>query len=277
MQLARGATPTESGLLTIPMIAGVLLSSAIIGQVDQPHRQVEALHGRPARSSSPSGLALMGTIRYDTNYCSSSVYMFIMGAGVGMVMQNLVLVVQNAVEPDGRSASASASVAFFRSLGGTIGVSVMGAVLGTRVADARRRTACTKLGATGAKTGAGARQRSDPRRRRSCPARSAPSSSRHTARPWPTCSCWRFRWRSSRSSRSPSCPEPAARHEDVPGADRRAGFGRGDTRVGQCSRDRGRPGRRGAPRGRIRARRAPGAGAARRVHQPDAAGGTRRS
>jgi hypothetical protein len=55
-----------------------------------------------------------------------------MGAGVGMVMQNLVLIVQNAVDPR-QIGTASASVAFFRSLGGTIGVSVMGAVLGSRI------------------------------------------------------------------------------------------------------------------------------------------------
>ena len=58
--------------------------------------------------------------------------MLILGAGVGMVMQNLVLIVQNTVQPE-QLGAASSNVAFFRSLGGTIGVSVMGSVLGSTV------------------------------------------------------------------------------------------------------------------------------------------------
>lgn len=131
MQLARGKTPTESGLFTIPMIGGVLISSVIIGQVI-------SRTGRWKRYMVAGsilltiGLALMSTIRYDTSFTLVFLDMFVMGAGVGMVMQNLVLIVQNAVDPR-QIGTASASVAFFRSLGGTIGVSVMGAVLGSRI------------------------------------------------------------------------------------------------------------------------------------------------
>ena len=60
--------------------------------------------------------------------------MFILGAGVGMIMQNLVLVVQNTVEIT-QLGVATSTVTFFRSLGGTIGVSVLGSVLGTLVAQ----------------------------------------------------------------------------------------------------------------------------------------------
>ncbi|UFS61197.1 MFS transporter [Subtercola endophyticus] len=131
MQLARGKTPTESGLLTIPMIGGVLVSSVIIGQVIS--RTGKWKRYMVAGSILLTiGLALMGTIRYDTSFVLVGVYMFVMGAGVGMVMQNLVLIVQNAVDAR-QIGTASASVAFFRSLGGTIGVSVMGAVLGSRI------------------------------------------------------------------------------------------------------------------------------------------------
>jgi MFS family permease len=79
------------------------------------------------------GLVLMGTIDYDTNYVVLSVYMFVLGSGVGMVMQNLVLIVQNVVAP-AEMGVASAAVTFVRSLGGTAGVSVLGSVLGTQVA-----------------------------------------------------------------------------------------------------------------------------------------------
>jgi EmrB/QacA subfamily drug resistance transporter len=131
MQLARGKTPTESGLLTIPMIGGVLISSIVIGQVISRTGKWKR-YMVTGSILLTIGLALMGTIRYDTSFVLVFIYMFVIGAGVGMVMQNLVLIVQNAVDPR-QIGTASASVAFFRSLGGTIGVSVMGAVLGSRI------------------------------------------------------------------------------------------------------------------------------------------------
>ncbi|WP_291050003.1 MDR family MFS transporter [Herbiconiux sp.] len=131
MQLARGKTPTESGLLTIPMIGGVLISSMVTGQLISRFGKWKR-YMVTGSVLLTVGLLLMGTIRYDTSFYLVFVYMFVMGAGVGMVMQNLVLIVQNAVDPR-QIGTASASVAFFRSLGGTIGVSVMGAVLGSRI------------------------------------------------------------------------------------------------------------------------------------------------
>ncbi|PPF89633.1 MFS transporter [Subtercola sp. Z020] len=131
MQLARGATPTQSGLLTIPMIAGLLLSSTFGGILItrtgkwKPIMLVGSI-------ALVVGLALMGTIQYDTPYGLVAVFMFVTGAGVGSVMQNLVLVVQNTTEPRNIGA-ASAGIAFFRSLGGALGVSVLGTVLGNRV------------------------------------------------------------------------------------------------------------------------------------------------
>jgi EmrB/QacA subfamily drug resistance transporter len=157
MQLARGASPTESGLLTLPMIAGLLLSSTIIGNIIS-RTGVWKPYMIGGSIALAIGLGLMGTIHYDTNYVLVSVYMLILGAGVGAVMQNLVLVVQNAVQPNELGAS-SAGVAFFRSLGGTVGVSVMGAILATRVSDslsastAQLQAALAKLGAEGAKIG----------------------------------------------------------------------------------------------------------------------------
>ncbi|PJJ55740.1 EmrB/QacA subfamily drug resistance transporter [Compostimonas suwonensis] len=131
MQLARGATPTQSGLLTLPMIVGLLLASTVVGNLISRFGKWKAFMVTGGVLLTV-GTALMGTIRYDTNYVLVSVFMFILGAGVGMVMQNLVLIVQNSVEPS-RLGTASASVAFFRSLGGAAGVSVMGSILATRV------------------------------------------------------------------------------------------------------------------------------------------------
>lgn len=155
MQLARGATPTESGLLTLPMIIGLLISSTVVGQLISRYGKWKAYMVSGALLLTV-GMFLMGTIEYNTDYLLVSVYMFVLGAGVGMVMQNLVLIVQNTVSPANIGTS-SASVSFFRSLGGTVGVSVMGSVLGTTVLSMMTersndlRAALMKLGAEGAK------------------------------------------------------------------------------------------------------------------------------
>jgi EmrB/QacA subfamily drug resistance transporter len=133
MQLARGATPTESGLLTIPMMGGLLISSTIVGGLISRHGKWKAF------MVTGSVLMIIGTtllsfLHYDTNFWFVGVSMFLLGAGVGMVMQNLVLVVQNETAVKNMGVATSA-VTFFRSLGGTIGVSVMGSILGTVVAS----------------------------------------------------------------------------------------------------------------------------------------------
>ncbi|MBW9121381.1 MFS transporter [Microbacterium trichothecenolyticum] len=129
MQLARGATPTEAGLMTIPMIGGLLLASIVIGGL-----VTRTGHWKPYLIVGGvlliAGSYLLSTIHYDTNFVLVSLYMFLLGAGVGMTMQNLVLIVQNTANPS-EIGVASSGVTFFRSLGGTIGVSVMGAALAT--------------------------------------------------------------------------------------------------------------------------------------------------
>ncbi|MFH8249143.1 MDR family MFS transporter [Microbacterium sp. B2969] len=154
MQLARGATPTEAGLMTIPMIAGLLLSSIGVGALITRFGQWKPylIVGSVLLIA---GSYLLSTIHYDTNFALVSLYMFLLGAGVGMTMQNLVLVVQNTSKPS-EIGVASSGVTFFRSLGGTIGVSVMGAALATSVtnlvADAKDdlTAAIVSLGAKGA-------------------------------------------------------------------------------------------------------------------------------
>ncbi|WP_345067479.1 MDR family MFS transporter [Leifsonia kafniensis] len=133
MQLARGATPTESGLLTIPMMGGLLIASTFFGNLVSRRGKWKAI----MVSGSVlivAGSVLLGTLKYDTSLVFVGIYMAILGAGVGMVMQNLVLVVQNSIEVKNLGVATSA-VTFFRSLGGTIGVSVLGSVLGTFVAQ----------------------------------------------------------------------------------------------------------------------------------------------
>ena len=71
---------------------------------------------------------------HTTELWLTGLYTFVLGLGLGLLMQNLVLAVQNTVQATDIG-TASASVAFFRSVGGAIGVSVLGAVLGNRVKE----------------------------------------------------------------------------------------------------------------------------------------------
>jgi len=130
-QLSRGHSPSETGLLTIPMVAGSLIASVFGGQYISRSGK-----WKPVMVIGSIGMTLgilgLGTIRVDTNMILVGVFMLMTGLGMGAVLQNLVLVVQNVV-PVRQMGAASSSVTFFRSLGGTVGVSVMGAVLGSRV------------------------------------------------------------------------------------------------------------------------------------------------
>ncbi len=130
-QLARGKSPTMSGVMTIPMIAGLFVSSTVSGQVITKTGRWKAwlVSGGVLVTA---GLGLLGTIRYDTEYWHIAIFMALMGLGIGMMMQNLVLATQNQVAPEDLG-SASSVVTFFRSLGGAVGVSALGAVLANRV------------------------------------------------------------------------------------------------------------------------------------------------
>ena len=127
MQIARAKSPTESGLLTIPMVGGLLLSSIVVGRrvtrtgVYKPYMIAGA-------TLLAIGLFLMGTLDETTHLGVLAVFMVILGSGIGMLMQNLVLVVQNSLRLEDIGAG-SALVAFMRSLGGTVGVSALGALL----------------------------------------------------------------------------------------------------------------------------------------------------
>ncbi|GAA5031060.1 MDR family MFS transporter [Microbacterium fluvii] len=132
-QLARGATPTESGLMTIPMIVGQMGASILIGQLVSRFGKWK---GYMVLGSVLNivGVTLMSTLRYDTPFVWVSVYMFVLGAGLGMVMQNLTLIVQNDT-PAAQLGAASSNVNFFRTIAGTIGVTIMSSTLATQVQE----------------------------------------------------------------------------------------------------------------------------------------------
>ncbi|MFF9773139.1 MFS transporter [Streptomyces sp. NPDC013978] len=151
-QLARDKSPTMSGVMTIPMIAGLFVSSTVSGQVITRTGRWKAwlLAGGVLVTS---GLGLLGTLRYDTPYWHVAIFMALLGLGVGMMMQNLVLCTQNQVAP-GDLGAASSVVTFFRSLGGAIGVSALGAVLSHRITH-YAEDGLAKLGVSGSSMGHG--------------------------------------------------------------------------------------------------------------------------
>ncbi|MEU4091223.1 MFS transporter [Streptomyces sp. NPDC026673] len=130
-QLARGESPTMSGVMTIPLIAGLFLSSTVSGLIITRTGRWKAflVAGGVLLTG---GLSLLGSMRSDTPYWHLALFMALLGLGVGMMLQNLVLAVQNQVGAADLGA-ASSVVTFFRTLGGAIGVSALGAVLGNRV------------------------------------------------------------------------------------------------------------------------------------------------
>ncbi|MEV0675637.1 MDR family MFS transporter [Actinosynnema sp. NPDC050436] len=132
-QIGLGKTPTQAGLMSLPLIFGLLVSSTVAGQLITKwgRWKVFLVAGGAVMVA---GMGLLATISAETSVFVVSVHMAVLGVGVGMLMQNLVLVAQNDVPAKDLGATTS-SLTFFRSLGGAIGVSVLGAVLANRVTE----------------------------------------------------------------------------------------------------------------------------------------------
>ena len=131
LQLARDKTPTESGLYTLPQVFAMLIASMVVGNlISRTGKWKRWMVSGAALLA--LGTGLMSTIAYDTPFWQLFLYMGIIGLGIGMLMQNMVLVVQNTVDVS-QMGAASAGIAFFRSLGGAAGVAALGAVLARSV------------------------------------------------------------------------------------------------------------------------------------------------
>lgn len=131
-QISRGMSPTRAGLMTLALVGGLLVSSIVSGRlIAATGKWKRYLVGGSV--AMVLGLILLGTIDPQIGLFRVGVYMAILGMGIGAVNQNLVLAVQNsAAQAD--IGAASSLAAFFRTMGGSIGVSALGAVLGHRVA-----------------------------------------------------------------------------------------------------------------------------------------------
>jgi EmrB/QacA subfamily drug resistance transporter len=139
-QVSRSYDPTAAGLLTLPLIGGMLIASTGSGQLISRFGRWKP-YLMAGAGLVTLGLVLLATIDHTTPIPRVGAFLVVLGLGIGMSMQNLVLAVQNTVGI-GDVGAASSLVAFLRSLGGTVGVTVLGVVLSHRVAG--------QLGSTGA-------------------------------------------------------------------------------------------------------------------------------
>ncbi|GAB3659887.1 MDR family MFS transporter [Glycomyces tarimensis] len=131
LQMVRGYTPTNSGLLMLPMMGGLLLTSVSSGFViSQIGRYKWFLVAGSVVTT--AGLTLFTQLHLDTPLWTSALYMLVLGAGMGMFMQPLVLAMQNIVSVDDLGAGTSTNN-FARSLGGAIGTAALGAVMNHRL------------------------------------------------------------------------------------------------------------------------------------------------
>ncbi len=132
LQIVKGQTPTRSGLETVPLMIGLVGTSILSGRIITHTGRYKRfpVMGLPLVAIGLYGFSLFGV---DTPLPLAAVAMLVLGAGLGMVNQVLVLAVQNAVDHRDLG-TATSSATFFRSMGGALGVAVFGAILSSRLA-----------------------------------------------------------------------------------------------------------------------------------------------
>jgi EmrB/QacA subfamily drug resistance transporter len=126
LQVVNGASATNSGLLLLPLMLGLLVTSVGAGQVITRTGRYKFF---PVAGTAIATVAmyLLSTMGTDTSQGTVTGYMVLLGAGIGFSMQTLILATQNSV-PLKDLGAATSSVSFFRSMGGSIGVAVFGAL-----------------------------------------------------------------------------------------------------------------------------------------------------
>ena len=133
LQLVYGASPTSSGLRLLPLMAGLLTAAILSGRWISRVGRYKAF---PIAGTATLvvGMFLLSRLTVGTAPWVASVYMLVVGVGLGLVMQVLVLVVQNDVRPQ-EIGVATSTATFFRSVGGAFGVAIFGAIFASRLAD----------------------------------------------------------------------------------------------------------------------------------------------
>ncbi|MGV9990398.1 MFS transporter [Streptomyces sp. NPDC003374] len=136
LQMVDGATATESGLLMLPMTGGIVAASIVSGQLISRTGRYR-IHPLLGGALSAVGMWLLSRLEIDTPRWQYSVWMAVLGAGIGLVMPVLVLAVQNSVHPRDLGTATSANN-YFRQIGGSVGAAVFGTLFAGRLTDALR-------------------------------------------------------------------------------------------------------------------------------------------
>jgi EmrB/QacA subfamily drug resistance transporter len=138
LQVVKGDSPTTSGLRMIPMMAGMLVSSIISGQLISRRGRYKKF---PIMGTAVmvAGLFLMSRMTPDTSLLVTSLLMMTLGLGLGLVMQVLVLAAQNGVDYRDLGVATSGAT-LFRLIGGSVGTAALGAIFASRLHDQLART-----------------------------------------------------------------------------------------------------------------------------------------
>ena len=146
-QVVRGYSPTESGLQLIPVMVGVLIGSIGSGQVITATGRYK-LFPIAGTAVAALGMLLLSRLDAQTSTLYSFAAMFVMGFGLGLVMQVLVLAVQNAVEYSELGVATSGAT-LFRSMGGSLGTAALGAIFTARLTAELSGTPARDVGSGG--------------------------------------------------------------------------------------------------------------------------------
>lgn len=133
LQVVQGHSPTEAGLMLLPLMVGLLTTSIISGRLisHTGHYRKYPIIGTALATL---GMGMFTQLSVDTPYWQIAMAMLVLGVGLGNVMQVLVIAVQNAVAPADLGAATSGAT-FFRSIGGSFGTAVLGAVMSAVLAS----------------------------------------------------------------------------------------------------------------------------------------------
>ena len=133
LQMVDGVSATESGLLMVPMMGGMVLSSIISGQLISATGRYKVF---PVVGGliSAGGMWLLSRLEEDTSRQDYSLWMGVLGFGIGLVLPVLILSVQNSVSPDDLGSATSANN-YFRQIGGSVGAAIFGTLFAHRLAD----------------------------------------------------------------------------------------------------------------------------------------------
>ncbi|WP_406385115.1 MFS transporter [Streptomyces sp. NBC_01618] len=134
LQMVDGATATESGLLMLPMMGGIVVASVVSGQMISRTGRYR-VHPILGGAVSVVGMWLLSRLETGTPRLEYSIAQAVLGIGIGLIMPVLVLAVQNSVQPADLGAATSANN-YFRQIGGSVGAAVFGTLFAGRLADA---------------------------------------------------------------------------------------------------------------------------------------------